>query len=158
MATLEGVTTRVARRRTTGTSKRSIALRKGFRSGLEESVAESLKERAVPFFYEQHVLSYTRPSSDHTYRPDFVLNNGIVIETKGHFTNDDRKKHLWIRECNPGVDLRFVFSRSSQKIRKGAKSSYADWCKKHGFKYADRDIPDEWIAEKPNKETTENDH
>jgi hypothetical protein len=40
-----------------------------------------------------------------------------------------------------------VFANSKAKLYKGAKSSYGDWCKKNGFKYADKVIPDEWLEE-----------
>ncbi len=43
---------------------------------------------------------------------------------------------------DPGSDT-FV----PDKLYKGAKSSYGDWCKKHGFKYADKTIPKEWLKE-----------
>lgn len=31
------------------------------------------------------------------------------------------------------------------KISKGSKTSYADFCNKNGFLYADKEIPDEWL-------------
>jgi hypothetical protein len=40
-----------------------------------------------------------------------------------------------------------VFNNSRAKLYKGAKSSYGDWCKKYGFKYADKVIPKEWLEE-----------
>ena len=60
------------------------------------------------------------------YTPDFVLFNGIIIETKGMFTAADRRKHLAIKKQHPKLDIRFVFENSRRKLRKGAKSSYAD--------------------------------
>lgn len=81
------------------------------------------------------------------YTPDFVLPNGIIIETKGRFTAADRKKHLLIKEQHPEFDIRFVFSNSRTKLNKGAKSSYGEWCSKHGFLYADKVIPQEWLDE-----------
>ena len=78
-------------------------------------------------------------------RQDFILPNGIIIESKGRFVPDDRKKHLKVREQNPKLDIRFVFSNSRNKIRKGSKTTYAMWCEKNNFLYADKRIPDEWI-------------
>lgn len=83
------------------------------------------------------------------YTPDFVLSNGIIVETKGRFTSADRNKHIEIHKQHPELDIRFVFSNSRAKIYKGAKSSYADWCKRHGFQYADKDIPEAWLKEEP---------
>ena len=33
-----------------------------------------------------------------TYTPDFVLPNGVIIETKGRFVAADRRKHLEIKK------------------------------------------------------------
>ena len=81
------------------------------------------------------------------YTPDFRLPNGIIVETKGRFISDDRKKHLLVQQQHPDLDIRFVFSNSKAKLNKGAKSTYADWCIKHGFLYADKTIPEEWLNE-----------
>jgi hypothetical protein len=92
-------------------------------------------------------IEYIEPARTRKYTPDFILPNKIIVETKGRFTASDRKKHLLVKEQYPKLDLRFVFSNSRQKLYKGAKSTYADWCKKHGFKYADKSIPSSWIKE-----------
>ena len=42
----------------------------------------------------------------------------------------------------------FNFTNSNSKIRKGAKSSYGDWCYKNGFQYATKIIPEPWLKEK----------
>ena len=73
--------------------------------------------------------------------------NGIIIETKGVFDVDDRKKHLLIQKQYPKLDIRFVFSSSKTRIYKGSKTTYADWCDKYGFKFADKWIPDKWLRE-----------
>ena len=33
------------------------------------------------------------------------------------------------------------------KINKKSKTTYGMWCEKNGFKYADKEIPDEWFLE-----------
>jgi len=133
--------------------KFSRAARKhGYRSGLEKTVADQIKKRGLRVKYEDPSsrISFTQPATDRTYTPDFVLPNGIVVETKGRFTLEDRKKHLWIQE-QTDFDIRFVFSNSRAKIRKGSKTSYADWCDKHGFVYADKLIPEDWFNETRSK-------
>lgn len=130
--------------KTRTTQQRSKRL--GFRSGLEEKIAGDLDARGVPFEFEGGKLLYT-DDSVHKYTWDFRLPNGIVIETKGYFTSQDRTKHLHVRRCNPEVDIRFVFQRAHTLLRKGSKTTYADWCDKNGFKYADKVIPDAWIKE-----------
>jgi hypothetical protein len=129
-----------ARRTNLGTSKRL-----GFRSGLEEKIAKQLQEAGVKVEYETTKIRYIVPESLHTYTVDFVLPNGIMIETKGRLVVADRKKHILIKEQHPELDIRFVFQNSKNPIRKGSKTTYADWATKHGFKYADKEIPDEWL-------------
>ncbi len=119
------------------------AIKHGYRSGLEEKISEDLTKRAIKFEYETFKIKY-EVHENRTYTPDFILPNGVIIESKGRFTTEDRKKHLLVKKQHPELDIRFVFSNSRNKIRKGSKTSYADWCEKHGFLYADKVIPTEW--------------
>ena len=126
------------------------AKRLGFRSGLEQLVAEQLKGLAISFEYEHKDkrITYEKPVTKHKYSPDFTFNNSpIIIETKGYFKTADRKKHLLIKDQYPELDLRFVFGNSKTRISKQSKTTYAAWCEKHGFKYADKNIPDDWLKE-----------
>ena len=117
-----------------------------YRSGLEENVINNLKQRNVNFKYEQRIINYFKPSTKHKYTPDIELDNGILIEIKGFFKREDRKKHLLVKEQNPKLDIRFIFGNSKNKIYKGSKTSYADWCLKHEFVFADKVIPTDWIT------------
>ena len=129
-------------------SSREWKLAKGFRSGLEERVSEQLAFLGIIDCYETMKIPFLQPEKPRNYTRDFLLPNGIIIETKGIFTIQDRQKHLWIRDQHPHLDIRFVFTSSRSKIRKGSKTSYADWCNKYEFMYADQSIPVEWIEEK----------
>lgn len=133
------------RRRNVGTTPAGIKY--GYRSGLEERISEQLDDLSVPFKYEEFKIKY-EVHETRTYTPDFELPNGIIIESKGRFVSNDRKKHLLIKKQHPELDIRFVFSNSNAKINKGSKTSYADWCDKNGFLYADKLVPEEWIKEK----------
>ena len=124
--------------------RRRHAIRNGYRSGLEDDISVDLKKRGVSFKYETLKIKWTLLENK-TYTPDFILPNGIIVESKGRFVSDDRKKHLKVREQHPNLDIRFVFSNSRGKLSKGAKSTYGEWCNKHGFIYADKRIPDEWL-------------
>lgn len=126
-------------------TKRQAAVKNGYRSGLEEVVDSTLKQRNIDGEYEKHKIKYVIPATDHTYTPDFRLPNGIFVETKGRFVVEDRKKHVLIKKQHPELDIRFVFQNSKNKIRKGSPTTYADWCIKHGFIYADKTIPQEWL-------------
>lgn len=129
-----------------GTPSNSRGLKYGYRSGLEVSVSKQLNDLGRDFAYEAVKIQYDVQET-RRYTPDFILDNGIIVETKGRFLSDDRKKHLLIKSQRPDLDIRFVFSNSNSKINKGAKSTYADWCNKHGFLYADKTIPLEWLDE-----------
>ena len=117
----------------------------GYRSGLEDKVAKQLELQGVKVEYETTKIKYVVPESLHTYTPDFVLPNGIIVETKGRFVVADRKKHLLVQQQYPDLDIRFVFSNSKTKISKGSKTSYADWCNKNGFTFADKEVPEQWL-------------
>lgn len=126
---------------------KQVAAKYGFRSGLEERIAEQLDKAGIEYTYEKVKLNYVKPASKHVYTPDFVLANGIIVETKGRFLPADRQKHILVKRHNPTLDIRFVFSNSKARISKISKTTYADWCIKNGFKFADKTIPEEWLHE-----------
>ena len=125
-----------------------------YRSGLEVSTAEFLKSYCIDPHYEENYLEYKVPESIHKYTPDFVLPNGIIVETKGLWDSEDRKKHLLIKQQHPELDIRFVFNRSKTPIYKGSKTTYATFCQKNGIQFADKMIPKEWLRE-PHKDIPE---
>jgi len=127
---------------------RQRAIAEGYRSGLEEVTAQYLTSKGVGYKYEELVIGYTEPVKTRKYTPDFELENGIIIETKGRFLTSDRQKHLLIKKQFPQYDIRFVFSNSKARLSKISKTTYAMWCEKNGFKFADKVVPDEWLKEK----------
>ena len=131
-------------------SAKWIARKNGYRSGLEDQLAQYLLNLKVDFKYEELKIEW-EDLTYRTYTPDFIHNNGIIIETKGRFLAADRKKHLCIKKQHPKLDIRFVFTNSRSKLRKGAKSYYAEWCIKYDFRYYDRIIPEDWLKEKKKK-------
>lgn len=119
----------------------------GFRSGLEADTAADLKSKGIEVRYEERKFTYIKPQKNATYTPDYILPNGIVIETKGRFVVADRLKHLLLQAQHPDLDIRFVFSRSSTRISKTSKTTYAAWCEKNNFLFADKRIPQAWLDE-----------
>ena len=129
------------------TNSKWVAKKHGFKSGLEENISQQIESKGIKVEYETEQVPYIIPASEHTYHPDFRLPNGIRVETKGRFVLADRKKHLLVKEQHPELDIRFVFTNSKNKISKKSKTTYGMWCEKHGFKYADKEIPEEWFLE-----------
>jgi hypothetical protein len=121
--------------------------KRAYRSGLEQEAAAFLKTRQKKVEYEKLKIEW-EDLKYRTYTPDFELDNGIIIETKGIFSAADRRKHVEIQRQHPTLDIRFVFSNANAKLYKGAKSRYCDWCEQKGFKWAHRVIPEEWLKEK----------
>ena len=120
----------------------------GYRSGLEVKIARQLDALGVNYGYETHKIEW-EDLKYRTYTPDIILlDNGIIVETKGNFITDDRRKHLEIQRQHPHLDIRFVFSNARAKLYKGSKTTYAMWCEKNGFLWADKEIPEEWLTEK----------
>jgi len=123
------------------------AMKQGYRSGLEIKVKDFLREHKIPIKYECLKIEW-EDLMYRTYTPDFILPNGIIVEVKGRFTADDRRKHTCIKKQHPKLDIRFVFESSRRKLSKGAKTTYAQWCERNKFMYGDRVIPQEWLKEK----------
>lgn len=120
-----------------------------YRSGLEEKVAEFIQEHESCVRYEEFKIKWTDVRF-RVYTPDFVLDNGIIIETKGLFTSEDRRKHIEVQKQHPELDIRFVFTNERNKLYKGSKTTYGMWCDKNNLKYATRIIPLKWLKEKNN--------
>jgi hypothetical protein len=123
----------------------------GYRSGLEYKLSLYLKKKKCEYSYESIKIEW-EDLAYRTYTPDFILQNGIIIETKGRFLAADRRKHLAIQKQHPNLDIRFVFTNSRARLSKGAKSTYAQWCIKYGFRYYDRIVPEDWLKEKGKNE------
>ena len=136
--------------RTISRRTRRRAIINGYRSGLEDKLSEQISDAGLDVNYETDKITYTVPERQSTYTPDFRINtsNGeFYIEGKGRWTVDDRHKHLLIREQHPNLDIRFVFSNANAKLYKGSPTTYAQWCDKFGFRYANKTIPSEWLQE-----------
>lgn len=115
-----------------------------YKSNFEYTIAQELEKLKSRAKYEPIKLPYTL---DFVYNPDWVLPNGIILEAKGKLDYETRRKMLGVKEAHPDLDIRFVFMRATNKIRKGSATSYGDWATANGFKWADGHIPKSWITE-----------
>ena len=118
----------------------------GFRSGLEQTVAKQIKQARHKIRYEAMKIKWV-DFSIRSYTPDFVLDNGIILEVKGFWSTADRRKHVEIKRQHDQLDIRMVFENSKRKIRKGSKTTYGDWCNKKDIKFCDRVVPKIWLKE-----------
>lgn len=138
-------------------AKRRAALRKGYRSGFEVTIAEGLEAEGCEYGYEEESFELhveaprsikcecgEKPFRVTWYTPDFFLRNGVVVECKGRFTPDDRKKILAMKEQHPDIDLRLVFEFDN-KLSKKSKTRYSTWCDQKGIEYAFLKIPKRWM-------------
>lgn len=118
-----------------------------YRSNSELSCSEQLIKNNIDFKYEPYPIAYEW-FENKKYIPDFLLPNGIILEVKGRFMLEDRKKHLFIRSQHPDIDIRFIFDNPHRKLYKGGKMTYADWCDKYKFKFCklNEDIPHDWLT------------
>ena len=114
-----------------------------YKSGLEEQVAKLLTGLGVSYEYESCKIPYT---IQHNYHPDFILPNHVHLEAKGYWSAPDRRKIAAVKRDNPELDLRMVFQSPYNKISKGSKTTYAQWCEKHDIPWTHfHDIPLDWL-------------
>ena len=105
-----------------------------YKSALESKVA-SLLGRG---------WEYEGVSVDYIQRRKYVVDfspknkkNKIYVEVKAFFRPGDISKYKAVKEALDGTEysLVFVLAAPNKKVRKGAKSTMADWCEKNGFKW-----------------------
>ena len=120
---------------------RQKAIKEGYRSGFESKVAQQISKYKIDpkKIYECTTVPFTVPEKKRTYLVDFTLPNGILVEAKG------RAKHLLIKKQHPELDIRILFMSAKTKIRKGSKTTYGDFCDKHGIIWAEKDLPKSWL-------------
>lgn len=121
-------------------------------------IATNLRKRGIKFSYEPFKLAYflrkrgaicldcgsKNCRERHSYTPDFVLGNGVVVEAKGRFTSVMRTKMREVVAENPDKDIRMLFQRN-QFMTKKKKHTYGEWCDKQGITWAEgKRVPEEW--------------
>ncbi len=118
-----------------------------YRSKFEAEIAAILTKKKVSFSYESLDLKYIIRG---TYKPDFILSqNGIIVETKGFFSPEDRRKMVAVKAANPSLDIRFCFQNANTKLSRGKKRSlsYGQWATKNGFLWCHKTIPTQWYEQ-----------
>lgn len=104
--------------------------------------------------YESTKFNY---STEHTYLPDFSVRTKsgrlIFIETKGGgraFDHAVRAKMIAVKAQHPELDLRIIFYSDGvfgAKRKDGSRQRQSDWAAKNNFKFAIREVPEDWFNE-----------
>lgn len=113
-------------------------MKKTYKNLFEATVAKQIKRSKVPFKYEPEKIPYVIASH---YKPDFILFTPlgkILIECKGYFRPEDKRKLAAVKRQHPGLDIRILFYAH--------RPAYIKWAEKNGFKWAVEKIPREWLS------------
>jgi len=107
------------------------------RNEFEKSIERFLKKKKVKFKYEREKIPYVIAGH---YIPDFIIETKlgtVYVEAKGYLRPEAKRKMVAVKRQHPEMDIRFVFySRRSSQIK---------WADKHGFKWAIKEVPTEWL-------------
>lgn len=112
-----------------------------YRSTYEGAVAKALLDDGVEFQYEKLRVRYFLPK---IYIPDFTVTTEsgreIIIEAKGWFAPEDKRKMLAVKRWNPELDIRLLFQ--------GPTPGDKRWANEHEFWWAKGpEVPREWLSE-----------
>jgi hypothetical protein len=118
-----------------------------YRSGLEKNVALDLAKRGVDFLYEDERIPYV---VERKYIPDFQLPNGIYVEAKGWFRDEDCRKMRLLKAQYPDKEFRFLFQNNKTKVQ-SKRFTNAQWAEKYNFQYCEGRVPDDWLEEVPDE-------
>ena len=112
-----------------------------YRSGLEKGVACDLNKRGIDFQYEHERIPYV---VERKYLPDFQLPNGIYIEAKGYFRNEDCRKMRLLQAQYPEKEFRFLFQNLNTKVQ-SQRFTNQQWAETYNFAYCERRVPQRWL-------------
>ena len=77
-------------------------VKRRYRSGFEEKLAQQIEDAELEVQYETITLGYTWPARDSRYTPDFALDKPdgtqMLLEGKGLFDTEARAKMLLVKD------------------------------------------------------------
>jgi hypothetical protein len=121
-----------------------------YKSGTEKEVGDALAQLGIPATYEKAKLPYVLHRK---YSPDFNIGLTHHIEVKGYWESSDRSKLLAVIHANPTVRILVALEYPQLTISKKSKTTYSQWCDKHGIQWAPIPIPLDllaaWLPGKP---------
>lgn len=121
--------------------RRNAARERGHRSQLETDVENSLVAHGFTPEYEVERFSYVLHRK---YAPDFRV-GGVYVEVKGWWPSNERSKFLAVILNNPTIPIFVALQKPHQKISRTSKTSYAQWCDKHGIAWCPIPIPPDFV-------------
>ena len=113
------------------------------RSQLETQVEESLLAQGLTPLYETEKFPYVLHRK---YTPDFKVGD-VYVEVKGWWPPAERTKFLAVIVNNPGLKIFVALQRPNMTLNKNSKTTYAQWCDKHGIAWCPIPIPPEFMAQ-----------
>jgi hypothetical protein len=113
------------------------------RSNLETQVEQALREQGLSPEYETEKFGYVLHRK---YTPDFRVGN-IYVEVKGWWPSPERTKFLAVIMNNPGLPIFVALQRPQLTLSKQSKTTYAQWCTKHGIAWCPIPIPPDFIKQ-----------
>ena len=117
--------------------------RKKIQAPYKSKFEQEFHSRYPQLQYETNKLKYT---VEHTYNPDWKIKENVYIETKGLWRAADRAKHLHMREQHPEVTVYLVFQNPNNRLSRVSKTTYGEYCTKHGIEWATIDnVPEAWF-------------
>ena len=123
------------------------------KSKAELEVAKNCQKAKLDWTYETVKVTWTPPpTKDKTYTPDFIIKRKdkttLLVEYKEFLDSRSKRVLRYATKQNPDLDIRILFGPrcSKKKIRKGSKTTYAEWADKYKIPHAEgRIVPKEWI-------------
>lgn len=114
-----------------------------YRSQLEQQIALDLLKAGCNASYEKDRFKYTITKA---YTPDFRVGD-FFIEVKGWWPSSERSKFLAVVICNPDLPIFVALQRPQQTLSKQSKTTYAQWCDKHGIRWCPTPIPLDFLRQ-----------
>jgi hypothetical protein len=113
------------------------------RSRLEEEVEQALESMGYTPSYEAERFNYVLHRK---YTPDFKVGQ-VLIEVKGWWPPAERSKFLSVIVCNPGLPIFVALQRPYLTLSKKSKTTYAEWCSRHGIAWCPIPIPPDFMEQ-----------
>ena len=124
-----------------------------YRNKFERDIGEQLAVLPLSMVYESTKIDYTVKAD---YIPDFDIKtpSGQIyhLETKGNgrsFDQHTRRKMIAVKKQHPELEVRILFysdGKIGPKRKDGTFMRQSDWAEKHGFAYAIRKLPEQWLV------------